>query len=506
MVFVKHLTRKVCDYALCSGLLEDDDLALVEENLYLIDSFRFPVAELLFIFSFPGTLFFIYDWESAVVALISLLSLYALWDFIHYWIFKQILSSWLSFDEKSNQFLVHIRQKEIITFRLQHAISNEDAILCAKISRLSYLKTLRRVLHNLQYFSAELAWEKENLIENFANDDLLSLSSLDTEITGDHLRLSSLKALWQYLFLSRSELLRLYLLVLLKESQTSFSFNYWRTIFLFKIACATLPTLFVRFETALEQNKKLKRNQARPPNIVSNDHATCIAQLEWILERLYEVKQLPSDTTILASVLRNTLEILDHSSHPKTESNKGDIGKKLISTEDLISCEKDYLEESTVESGAEYEIYEATVSHEDPIDRRNHLIDDDIDFMLSKKTETRSVVNELKTALKARKSECLAKEREALARFRNVPLEEILPSELDDDDLLLEAQKVEQQSSKFDEINSNIRKEEDAQPIFIPSTIRAQRPTVEDLQSILRRRQFQMDENVIGDEEEEENF
>lgn len=87
------------------------------------------------------------------------------------------------------------------------------------------------------------------------------------------------------MFLVRSELLRLYMLMFIDYRSANFVIStFLPGVILLKLACATIPTLFIRFEL-FKTNREERIDLKRKENIQLDDYTNCVTRLEWVLER-----------------------------------------------------------------------------------------------------------------------------------------------------------------------------------------------------------------------------
>lgn len=90
--------------------------------------------------------------------------------------------------------------------RVQQRVGDSNYIY-AKESRKRCVEELRQIIEQTREYGWQLPSDLP-LIEEFITDELRILASIDKPIQDDHLEIKALKALWQFMYLQRSEVLR----------------------------------------------------------------------------------------------------------------------------------------------------------------------------------------------------------------------------------------------------------------------------------------------------------
>uniref|UniRef100_A0A915ETT9 Uncharacterized protein n=1 Tax=Ditylenchus dipsaci TaxID=166011 RepID=A0A915ETT9_9BILA len=344
------------------------------------------------------------------------------------------------YDAQIRKFFSFLRQREICLFGVNHPKAGIKPTTSYKKQRQICLQQIRANVKLLVKSSEILAAyreESDKLLTNFINDDLRLLSGLDNGLVGEaadndeFLQIGSLKNCWQFMFLVRSEFIRL-----------SLRGGIFGICFDGKQAATELSPL-----------------------------DSCIVQVEWVLENLQTChKDLPSNPSALIACLQNVVSLM---STTHSLSNGGDEvevegnSSDSFYEEDIIDVSLQLEDDDHLPSN-EYQIFELNQESEasTPLSSEWHSnLEEFTDSPIP--SNKQPLMQELKLAMEKRKEECISKEIAALAKCRNVAIQEIDRIELDRDLFVEQKDRIKPQVSR---------------PVY------GGMPTVSDLQTILRQR------------------
>lgn len=123
-------------------------------------------------------------------------------------------------DFRYHQFIAQLRQNESalygytfgitvllkLFFRIQQQVGVTNYVY-ANGSRKKCIEELRELVDRAREYSCQIPSEVPS-IEEFIGDDLRLLAKIEEEIIPEHLEFKAMKALWQFTYYQRSELLR----------------------------------------------------------------------------------------------------------------------------------------------------------------------------------------------------------------------------------------------------------------------------------------------------------
>ena len=377
-------------------------------------------------------------------------------------------------DERFRQFIAHIRHRELCLFSLRRSTTSShkhNHMLPNKRTSFQCLQQLRHFVGAFNQSSRQLISkdvDAERLFSNFIGDEMLALASLpstEQEENSEHLHTSSLKSLWQYMFLVRSEFLRVALLALHNDCAECQPREFLRHagIFLHTI----WRTCWLNVDTTskiLDWRRRGKTDKAASGTFAGGRKAAitplaiCKAQLEWALERLDSLEEanstkeevpLAEDDPLLDIVacLQHAISALKSRGREVANAHKEQQGEADLDEANEADAPKktkmDEGRQKETEPEEDYQIFELDLAKTcTALNQQQQLeLEDGWEDVNDSETSAHNpqqfggghnaVMHELKVALGQRKDHCLQRELRALARLRGVAPEQIASEELD---------------------------------------------------------------------------
>ncbi|KAL3118760.1 hypothetical protein niasHT_009608 [Heterodera trifolii] len=390
------------------------------------------------------------------------------------------LACWLwarHVDDRFRHFVLGLRRRELALFGLRHFSSpHRSAVLPFRAQRVQCLRQLCRFVRAFNTASARLVLtsnERDSLLFNFVCDEMRTLC--DAGETADEavaavddddndLHINSLKSLWQYHFLVRSEFIRCALLALRRDLRRREHLAFCRNLALIlntvRATTAAVPlcitNVYGRTSSRTNANNVLKGAGA---DVAAASRASmCRAQLEWALERLQPSPDddgadsaWPPPPDVVKCVeqvavsLRHALEECQQKQCPPQQlpAGGGDASFHRQNADDeLAQCQAQSCG-SMVDDEEDYQIFEldtAAVENGNnnssrKAGKRRSICEEEDEFFVAANSAAGvalthdAVLRELGAALTLRKEQCLRRERRALARARGLPDEAAVPAE-----------------------------------------------------------------------------
>ncbi|KAL3079701.1 hypothetical protein niasHS_013983 [Heterodera schachtii] len=398
------------------------------------------------------------------------------------------LACWLwarHVDHRFRHFVLGLRRRELALFGLRHFSSSSSpssssphrsAVLPFRAQRVQCLRQLCRFVRAFNTASARLVLtsnERDSLLFNFVGDEMRTLcdagETADEAVTAvddddNDLHINSLKSLWQYHFLVRSEFIRCALLALCRDLRRREHLAFCRHLALIlntvRATTAAVPLcvtkVYGRTSSRTNANNVLKSGA----DLATASRASiCRAQLEWALERLqpspddgWADSAWPPPPDVVKCVeqvavsLRHALEECQQKQCPPQQlpAGGGDASFHGQNADDeLAQCQAQNFG-SIVDDEEDYQIFEldtAAVENGNNNNsrktgkRRSNGEEQEDEFFVAANSAAGvalthdAVLRELGAALTLRKEQCLRRERRALARARGLPDEAVVPAE-----------------------------------------------------------------------------
>ncbi|KAL3119781.1 hypothetical protein niasHT_008661 [Heterodera trifolii] len=392
------------------------------------------------------------------------------------------LACWLwarHVDDRFRHFVLGLRRRELALFGLRHFSSSSSpssssphrsAVLPFRAQRVQCLRQLCRFVRAFNTASARLVLtsnERDSLLFNFVGDEMRTLCDAgETAAVDDDndLHINSLKSLWQYHFLVRSEFIRCALLALRHDlwRREHLAFCRHLALILNTVRATTtavplcITNVYGRTSSRTNANNVLKSGADLA---VASRASMCRAQLEWALERLQPSPDdggadsaWPPPPDVVKCVeqvavsLRHALEECQLKQCPPQQlpAGGGDASFHGQNADDelLAQCQAQSCG-SMVDDEEDYQIFEldtATVDNGNnnnsrKAGKRRSICEEEDEFFVSANSAAGvalthdAVLRELGAALTLRKEQCLRRERRALARARGLPDEAAVPAE-----------------------------------------------------------------------------
>jgi len=227
-----------------------------------------------------------------------------------------------------------------------------------RLQRVDCLRKLQLLSQLFETASPELSAlygeSGENLLHNFINAELRELSMPRPEIDDKDLEIQSLRAMWQYVFLLRSEFIRVAVFSLVSSTRW---LSPKRLLILLKFTL--ISSIPLRLSSPGSDRNSSPKNygqhSALPPLQL------CKIQLEWVLERLNHETDLPNDPSMLVNCLQNVLSILqsptdsEKDSPREPENEQGFDGEQTEHDECRVEKEKE-VETGDDSNNEEYQV------------------------------------------------------------------------------------------------------------------------------------------------------
>ncbi|CAD5225206.1 unnamed protein product [Bursaphelenchus xylophilus] len=325
---------------------------------------------------------------------------------------------------------------------LQQALEASENYVCAPQSRLQCISELRNVIHHCRDFSGKFLEELDlKSADEYANTAILEMADENQlDIREDQVEVQALKALWQFMFIHRSESLRNLALSHLDTMNKLISSSKYLSA-----TAAARSTLFQLLRHILNTKKITVKLQDVEVNRESYGEKSNIqkvfeggagvedlerlkAQAEFMLNQLYRLKKLPEDRRFLMKILCEMADIIGREANesPKKPPNKRPKSLKDELEGDVDDNEGDENQEQRV--SYDFEVFEGEIG-----DQVEHKVDNRLENEVDINSPMRvtSLRDELKAALTKRKADFDQRQLAALARLKNCTVEEVIRQEME---------------------------------------------------------------------------
>uniref|UniRef100_A0AC34F7D3 Uncharacterized protein n=1 Tax=Panagrolaimus sp. ES5 TaxID=591445 RepID=A0AC34F7D3_9BILA len=341
--------------------------------------------------------------------------------------FNQCINIFSKNDAIFKQFILDLQEKEVAFFSVG---KSSHAKVCSRQARIMCLKYLRKYAELCIAFSIFLKSEMDYPITLCYemlpdNPKLIALAEINTPIRDEHIMMDALRNMYHFVFICRSEMFHLFMV------DSIYRNNYERDEMLIKklmeIADGIEYQGFVRALNYQPSQINHALNYIRRlQSVPAQRRVACIVQLEALLEQLNSFQSLPSDCSDLIQEINNISNIL--TAHHREELAKSFARDPLKPDNPPFDAEFSHIDQTAV-----FEAIPGTRDTEQREERDSgggggkETFSDDDDNSLGSISPRKNVfvLDELRTKLQPRKEMALQKEREATARFRKVPIEEV---------------------------------------------------------------------------------
>ncbi|KAI6177444.1 Cyclin-T [Aphelenchoides bicaudatus] len=414
-----------------SNLLVEDDRVLVEEKLHTGFAYRSAKSIILFFALFGA---FIYSLQilaesngylnlcfvlKLLFNIYVILGLYGCTNLFVPFVVR--ISTWQfgRVDFRYHQFIAQLRQNESALYGIQQQIGSNDYIYAIG-SRKRCIEELRDLIDRAREYACQIPSEIP-LIDEFIENDLRLLAKLDEEILPEQLDFKAMKALWQFMYVQRSELLRNFAIYHHGECLRLLNENRWFSLFHFARASMIGLVKFSwsasRFDVHLENASTVKRHEHKVKQTTKinsqSERIRLITQLEFLLDNLYSSDSLSPEQT--AEALINIASSIERRAAPKV--NRVNVDSRIVEEEQ----ESDYEVNPDVQND-EYQIYEAMVDDKSDTQTDDYMADYETDPLLECRGDLQA---ELKHVLVGRRQKDQELALNALAKRRNKAVEEV---------------------------------------------------------------------------------
>ncbi|MFH4976375.1 hypothetical protein AB6A40_003084 [Gnathostoma spinigerum] len=415
-----------------SRLLDDIDCNIIEEQCLSVPNEDLPHYLKVALILTPIFLASPYLWSNPQFLILAILVFPVVLDSFTSYLSKKIALYYVramkGYDSSVSKAFGSLRLREIASFSLQRHIDSSTHEFCLKKIRIVILQNLRDAVQHFRSKSEALtcASERQHLLINFITDDMESLISIDGEIQDEFLKISSLKTLWQFMFLLRSEYVRLSLLKMFGLSGPKFLFYLLYMIIElneYSRNTARISSLF----TIVDRHSDECSPERTPISVINSQ--SMFDQVRVYLDIAYDML-LQSDSEQKASDISNILSAAVNilNSRNNVSSTSNDAKSFTKHTEPRSHASHDIAsEELSADIPLGDQVFEAKPMSPLPVEEQQ-MQNFEEEFP-PKNSLSIGLITELNTTLKQRKENVKQREKVALARFYNIPVDEVQDDE-----------------------------------------------------------------------------
>uniref|UniRef100_A0A7E4URU7 Vezatin domain-containing protein n=1 Tax=Panagrellus redivivus TaxID=6233 RepID=A0A7E4URU7_PANRE len=352
-------------------------------------------------------------------------------------------------EAKTKAFLSALREREIALYSIGHS---KSAAMCCKTARIACLKFYRDSIWTIFAFSQRLRSSMnypiqplEELIQS--QPKLMHLINHREIVDDDALSIDGLKNIFHFFSLVRSEMLHFLAIDLIYRNSHS------RNLQMIVELCDVTDVLFGKAadftdvlisggedDKPVTRAKKL-RNLTRIEYTIKSPAAQrrlgLLAGLEDLVVRLSSLEELPPDCTWLSEGLNSAIAIVEAHQKDEVERQRRLQGDdESISPNALLNLEAD--DEATESMSVQHvgelpttlEVFEGISLDKKKADAFDDAENAYIIGEVGRSPYMGVLMDELRTVMKPRTELAFIKEREAIARARNVSVEDVPPEDV----------------------------------------------------------------------------